>query len=144
MSFRGANGTRNLKTDINTLHMRLGRILSTSSKRCDRHANRKRSCEGAAIAELLEKAKLHKGFAEAYTSAARQVMLSIQDFHSKNVRPVVFTGHSLDGKLVAVCALDCFLSPGFTQRNIMVTTLGTPCVGSVPFQNFYDNCVSAH
>ena len=82
VSFQGTKSFKNLMTDLNAFYIRLNRVLPTGL-----------ASEQNDLYEVWDtNAKVHRGFAEAYTSVSERVMESIRQLFLKEKRPVYLSG----------------------------------------------------
>lgn len=132
VAFQGTKSLKNLMTDLNAFYTRLNRVLPTGLA----------TPEGGNT--WGDRAKVHRGFADAYTSVSREVIDSVSFQYKREPRPIYFSGHSLGGALATLCALDCFHNLDIVGEDITVITYGSPRVGNKEFQKAYDDKISAH
>lgn len=145
VSFKGTSSSTNLKTDMKTLHRKMNRVLPTTTSSVGHNNIGSLSSISHTILSSRDgqKAKLHRGFAEAYMSVAEKVMNGIKKLYDEDPRPVFLTGHSLGGALATICAYDCFLGLELSSTDLFVATYGSPRVGNGAFRKLYDEAVPA-
>lgn len=145
VSFKGTSSSRNLRTDLKAFHVKLNRVLPTM---LDQNNDYPTESLGSIAHTIFgsrdgQNAKLHRGFAEAYTSVATKVMQTIHCLYKERPRPVFLTGHSLGGALATICAYDCVLRLELGAKDLYVATYGSPRVGNSAFRRLYDEAVPA-
>ncbi len=88
------------------------------------------------------RAKIHRGFADAYRSVSEDLMTKVRQLFGINRRPIYLCGHSLGGALSVIRGLDIMLSLGVTE--LLVTTLGSPKCGNLFWHNIFDELVPSY
>lgn len=147
VAFKGTTSAKNLSTDIKLLHCRLEDYLPTSGNVVFTTAGRSdaKDTEDVMDTQVEEKhfkrARIHKGFANAYRSVAPRIVSIVKGLLKRQHRPICITGHSLGGALAILCGLDFSLQRTFKKDEILLSTFGTPRVGNVAFADVYENAV---
>jgi Lipase (class 3) len=90
---------------------------------------------------LLQKAKIHTGFAAAYRSIAHELIGKVSSMMQASRRPIYMSGHSLGGALATICSLDLALSIRMERNEMLVSTFGSPKVGNESFRDLYNIAV---
>ncbi len=82
VSFQGTKSFKNLMTDLNAFYIKLNKVLPTGL-----------ASEKNDLYEVWDaNAKVHRGFAEAYTSVSEKVMESIRKLYLTEQRPIYLSG----------------------------------------------------
>lgn len=154
IAFKGTTSSKNLKTDINMFYFNARALLPTKLEDDDCLTNddadtnttdERRSSPGSIVQSLSwRRAKIHKGFAVAYSAIAHSLLAVVRRLQSVKRRPVYLTGHSLGGALATVCSLDLYLAQRLSSKEIFVSTFGAPRVGNRHFSSIYNECVPIH
>lgn len=64
---------------------------------------------------------------------------------SEHPRPIFLTGHSLEGALASICALDLHLSGVLDKRKgVSATTYGSPKCGNTTWRDVYNRAIKSH
>lgn len=137
VAFRGTTDMEQMKTDLKVNKKSISEVLPTSEiiNIPD---------ESHQVLDSIEwkNAKIHKGFAVAYKSVAKEVLQKVSELLNDSARPIYLTGHSLGGALATICSLDVLLSIG--HKEIYVSTFGSPRCGDLFWRNIYNNLVEYH
>ncbi|KAI0567372.1 Lipase domain protein [Gracilaria domingensis] len=142
--FKGTTSTKNLKTDVNMFYATARALLPTKLGEEDPQGD-EQACDNPILkTRNWRKAKIHKGFAVAYSAVSSRLLSIVKRLQDEKRRPVFLTGHSLGGALATICSLDLFLRLGLTRKEIFVSTFGAPRVGNWYFWNIYDENVPIH
>lgn len=139
VTFKGTTTMRNLRTSLRMSQTWLTDVIRHNADGVD---------EGERLRRLFRynyyRGKIHRGFAEAYLSVARQVTEEVRKLRRQNKRPVFLTGHSLGGALATICSLDLWVKLDISRREIFVSTFGSPRVGNIYFATMYGDVVPLH
>jgi len=134
VAFKGTTSSQNLKTDLKIMMGPLVEVLptykSTNHPICD--------------TQEWKRAKVHRGFMDAYQAVSQRVLDSVARLIAINPRPVMVTGHSLGGSLAAILSLDLIASLNLSKADILVSTWGSPRCGDFTWKKLYDKNVPIH
>jgi triacylglycerol lipase len=136
VAFKGTTSMRNMQTSIQSLHESLINIIP-SGREGEIESKRLKTL----FKRVYETAKVHKGFAAAYRSVAKEVVSEVTRLQGIRRRPVFLTGHSLGGALATLCSMDLWITAGLSRRQIFVSTFGSPRVGNDSFRTVYNKVV---
>lgn len=139
ISFKGTTSMKNLRTSLHMSHERLANVVRINMNGEDESTRLK-----GLFGSRYTKGKIHKGFAVAYMSVAKGVMLEVQKLRDVKKRPVFLTGHSLGGALATICSLDLWFKLDISRREIFVSTFGSPRVGNYEFSEVYREVIPLH
>lgn len=130
VSFKGTTSMKNLRTNCDVYFEKLDSVVTTTLESNDEMY--------AHLGRDWERARVHRGFANAYKSVQTRVINTIRSVLDQKHRPICITGHSLGGALSSLCSLDCWFSLPITRREVRVTTFGAPKVGNKHFSRLCD------
>jgi len=139
VTFKGTTSMRNLRTSLQMNHERLYAVVRTSVFGEDESGRLKKL-----FGRNYANGKIHKGFANAYSSVSSKVMEQVRILRERKKRPVFLTGHSLGGALATLCSLDLWVKLDVSRREIFVSTFGSPRVGNAEFAEVYREVVPLH
>lgn len=88
IGFKGTTTMENMKTDIIMKMVGISNALPS----------RKGSIHEIVSSLDWKNSKIHKGFAEEYSSVSDELIEKIATLHAKRKRPIYFTGHSLGAR----------------------------------------------
>ena len=131
--FKGTTSVENMKTDLKIVTTPIESVLPSIAAEQDHKIMSSYSWKHATI---------HRGFAEAYSSISKDLMVRVRQIFEMNRRPIYLCGHSLGGALSTICSLDIVLSLGVTE--LFVTTVGSPKCGNLFWRNVYDELVPSY
>ncbi|CDF36212.1 Lipase domain protein, putative [Chondrus crispus] len=144
IAFKGTTSSKNLKTDVNLVYSNARALLPTQIGEEDPEGDAAAKENPILKTRDWRRAKIHKGFAVAYSAVGPRLLSIIKKLQDEKRRPVFLTGHSLGGALATVCSMDLFLRLGMTRKEIFVSTFGAPRVGNRQFWNVYNENVPIH
>lgn len=139
VTFKGTTSMKNLRTSLRVNPTWLRTVVRLNADAED-ESMRLRKLFGVNYL----KAKIHQGFATAYTSVVDEVVDRVRRLRDKKLRPVFLTGHSLGGALATICSLDLWVKLNISRREIFVSTFGSPRVGNTYFAAMYKEVVPLH
>lgn len=132
IGFKGTTSLENMKTDLKVKMTPIAKALPSKST----------TSHKVLLSMDWKNAKIHEGFAKAYSSVSEQLFEIISNLQRENPRPVYLTGHSLGGSLATVASFDLVLS--LNLANVYVLTFGSPRCGNIFWGRCYDQVVKAH
>jgi len=132
VAFKGTKSMTNVQTDLDFASLRAVDVFPNLNFDVEVTVD---------VVEGVVFARVHRGFATAYLSIAKEVIERIMEEYEKAPRPIFFTGHSLGGALATICALDFALQYPELRSNIAATTFGSPRVGNNAFADLYSHHV---
>lgn len=132
VGFKGTTSVENMKTDLKVKKSPITKALPSKS-----------TAHHKILSSLdWKSAKLHDGFAKAYSSVSEQLCEKISELQREKERPIYLTGHSLGGSLATIASFDIVVSLNIT--NVYVLTFGSPRCGNIFWSRCYDQVVRAH
>jgi len=155
VAFKGTSSKKNVSTDIRVTTKALRDVLPTEldEDRVEDADNGADDDANAAIKAALEetrtlcatgryrRARIHAGFAQAYTSISTELLGTLRTLLEKKARPVLLCGHSLGGALATIASTDLVLQPWWGRlrkaQSTLVSTFGSPRVGNRSFRWVY-------
>ncbi len=96
--FKGTTSVENMKTDMKIITTPIESVLPSIAAEQDHKIMSSYSWKHATI---------HRGFAEAYSSISKDLMVRVRQIFEMNRRPIYLCGHSLGGALSTICSQRC-------------------------------------